>query len=107
MNAPMIVVLATAVIALIVCLASRSKAALVSGLLTVWLCICYILLIPFTSAMHIATMPVDGSSPAYPTVVTALATLLNEVVPARLAIAFLSLALVFVVLVKLRRPPSQ
>lgn len=107
MNAPMIVVLVVATIALIACLASRSKLILAIGLITVWLCICYMLLIPFTGAMRIAVMPIDGGSPAYPVVVTALATLLNEVVPARLATAFLSLALVLVAIVKLRRLPSR
>lgn len=107
MNAPMIVVLVIATIALIVCLVSRSKFILVAGLFTVWLCICYMLLIPFTSAMRIAVMPIDGGSPAYPVVVSALVTLLNEVVPARLATAFLSFALVLVAIVKLRRLPPQ
>ncbi|MEI2456855.1 MULTISPECIES: hypothetical protein [Lysobacter] len=103
MNAPLILVLGMAAIALAVCLLARNVTALAAGLVTIWLCICYMLLIPFTGAMRIAIASVDPHSSAFMAVGTALTILLNEVTPARWAIAFLSLALVLVAWVRSRR----
>ena len=107
MNAPLIFVLGVAVIALTVCLFARNVATFAAGLVTIWLSICYMLLIPFTGAMRIAIASVDPHSSAFMAVGTALTILLNEVTPARWAIAFLSLALVLVALMRWRRRPAQ
>jgi len=107
MNIPLILVLCIAAVALATSLFSRSKVILPAGLITVWLCICYMLLIPFTGAFRIAIASVDSRSSALMEVGMALNIFLNEVGPARWAIAFLSLALVLVALGRTNRPPAQ
>ncbi|MBX9401558.1 hypothetical protein K4L06_09550 [Lysobacter sp. BMK333-48F3] len=103
MNAPMIIVLVVAAVALIVCFIANNIRIVAAGLVTVWLSICYMLLIPFVSAFRLAVMPADSSSQEYMAVGRALSILLDEVASARWAIAVLSFALVVVALFKSRR----
>lgn len=106
MNIPLFVVISIGVAALIACLTSNRRAVLAVGLLVLWLCVCYMLLIPFVGAVRIALAPVDATSSAYIVVGEALNVVLQELTPARLAVAGFSLAIAAIAFVRSNKKVS-
>ena len=106
MNIPLFVVIGIGVAAMIACLTSNRRAVLAVGLSMLWLCLCYMLLIPFVGAVRIALAPVDANSPAYIVAGNALNAALQELTPARFAIAGFSLTIAAIAYVKSNKKPS-
>lgn len=107
MNLPMILVLVFGGLALAVSAFSRNRGVFIAGMFAAWLCICYMLLIPFTGAARMVIMSVDASSHAYVITGNALNRLLNEVVPARLAVAAFSLVMVLLISFRIFRKSTN
>ena len=100
MNVPFVIMLSFAAIAFIISAIGKGRVSLFVGVIGLWLCICFLMALPFGGAARVAAFRVSPDSADYQPHLAGIKDYLKEIAPVRLATVGISLALCVLVLIR-------